>query len=150
MRLLFLDAGPLGLVSHPKARPDAVACRKWVVDLTAAGVRVFVPEIADYELRRELIRAGKTAGLNRLDQVKATLDFAVITTDVMLRAAELWAQARNRGLPTAPPEALDGDCILAAQALLAAAPGDQVTVATGNIGHLAQFVDARPWERILP
>jgi predicted nucleic acid-binding protein len=88
--------------------------------LAAAGVRVYVPEIADYEVRRELIRAGKTAGLRRLDQVKTTLDYATITTDVMIRAAELWAQARNRGLAPTPPEALDGDVILAAQAVLSA------------------------------
>ena len=41
-------------------------------------------------------------------------------------------------------------CILAAQALLAAAPGDVVTVATDNVGHLGQFVDARPWDQIAP
>jgi predicted nucleic acid-binding protein len=150
MRFVFLDTGPLGLVSHPKAKPDAERCRQWVIDLSAAGVRVFVPEIADYEVRRELIRAGKTAGLRRLDQVKATLDYAALTTATMLKAAELWAQARNRGTATAPPEALDGDCILAAQALLALGPGDTVTIATDNVGHLAQFVDARPWEKITP
>ncbi len=116
----------------------------------AAGVRVFVPEIADYEVRRKLLHLGATAGLLRLDQVKATLDYAPLTTAVMLRAAALWAQARRAGLPTAPPDALDGDCILAAQALLAAGPGDVVTVATENVGHLAQFVTALPWDQIAP
>jgi predicted nucleic acid-binding protein len=148
MRFVFLDTGPLGLVSHPRATPDAVRCRQWVVNLTALGVRVFVPEVCDYELRRELIRAGKAEGLRRLDQVQATLDYAPMTTDVMRRAAELWAEARNRGQPTAPPEALDGDCILAALALASAGPGDVVTVATDNVGHLAQFVDAQRWETI--
>jgi hypothetical protein len=33
---------------------------------------------------------------------------------------------------------------MAAQALLSAGPGDVVTVATDNLGHLAQFVDAQP------
>jgi predicted nucleic acid-binding protein len=148
MRLVFLDTGPLGLLSHPRGKPDAVRCRQWVVGLTAAGARVFVPEICDYELRRELIRAGKRAGLRRLDQVQATLDYAPLTTEVMHRAAELWAQARNRGQTTAPPEALDGDCILAALALAAAGPGDVLTLATDNVGHLGQFVDARPWGSI--
>ncbi|MBV8230072.1 MAG: hypothetical protein JO329_08840 [Planctomycetaceae bacterium] len=99
---------------------------------------------------RELLRVGATTGLRRLDQVKATLDYAPLTTAVMLRAAELWAAARRAGRPTAPPEALDGDCLLAAQALLAAGPGDVVTVATDNVGHLARFVDARLWETIAP
>ena len=148
MRLVFLDTGTLGLVSHPRATPVAVRCRQWVVDLSAAGTRVFVPEVCDYELRRELIRAGKAAGLRRLDQVQATLDYAPLTTDVMRLAAELWAQARNRGLATASPDALDGDVILAALALLSAGSGDVVTVATDNVGHLAQFVNAQPWDTI--
>jgi hypothetical protein len=68
----------------------------------------------------------------------------------MLKAAELWALAQGRGTPTAPPDALDGDVILAAQALMAADPGDVVTVATEDVKDIGQFVDARPWERIAP
>lgn len=149
MRLIFLDTGPLGLISNPRSKPQTLRCRQWAHDLLAVGgVRVIVPEIADYELRRELIRAGATAGLRRLDQVKAGLEFAPITSDIMLKAAELWADVRNAGRPTAPPEALDGDCILAATALLAAGPGDHVTVATSNIGHLARFINAQNWNSI--
>jgi predicted nucleic acid-binding protein len=150
MRLVFLDAGPLGMVSNPRGKPPALRCRQWVKDLAASGVRVIVPEIADYEVRRELLRVRATAGIRRLDQVKATLDYLPITTDVMLRAAELWADARRAGMPTSAPDALDGDCILAALALLAAGPGDVVTVATDNVGHLARFVNARPWDQIVP
>jgi hypothetical protein len=51
---------------------------------------------------------------------------------------------------TAPPEAIDGDVILTAQALLSAGPGDLVTVATDNVGHFSRFVDAGPWETITP
>jgi predicted nucleic acid-binding protein len=150
MRLVFLDSGPLGLLANARGKPRPDQCRQWVKDLSAAGVRVFVPEIADYEVRRKLIHIGATAGVLRLDLVKATLDYAPLSTDVMLRAAELWAQARRAGLATAALEALDGDCILAAQALQAAGPGDVVTVATENVGHLTRFVDARPWETITP
>lgn len=150
MRLVFLDTGPLGLLSNARGKPRANQCRQWAKDLGAAGVRIVVPEIADYEVRRELIRLGATAGIRRLDQVQATLEYAPLATDVMLRAAELWADARRAGRPTAAPEALDADCILAAQALLAAGPGDAVTVATDNVGHLARFVDARLWEQITP
>ena len=117
-------------------------------DLAAGGVRLFVPEIADYEVRRKLIHIRATAGIRRLDQVKATLDYAPLTTDVMLQAAELWAAARSVGLPTAGSDALDGDCILAAQAELAAGPSDTVTVATDNVAHLSRFIDAQLWEAI--
>jgi predicted nucleic acid-binding protein len=150
MRLVFLDSGPLGQLTNTRGRPMADRCREWVKELTAAGVRVFVPEITDYEIRRELIRVGATAGLRRLDQVKETLDFLPISSEVMLLAAEFWADARRLGKPTASPDALDADCILAAQATLAAGPGDVVTVATSNVGHLGRFVDARPWEQIGP
>ena len=53
MRLVFLDTGPLGVLTNPKGTPDALACQQWVRDLLAAKVRVVVPAIADYELRRE-------------------------------------------------------------------------------------------------
>ena len=53
-------------------------------------------------------------------------------------------------LPTAPPDALDGDVILAAQVVLSTGLGDIATVATDNVGHLARFVDAQPWEQIVP
>ena len=148
MRLVFLDSGPLGLLTNPRGRPRSDQCRQWVKNLAAAGVRIFVPEIADYEVRRKLIHIRATAGIRRLDQVKATLDYAPITTDVMLRAAQLWATARSAGLPTASPDALDGDCILAAQALLSIGPSDTVTVATDNVAHLSRFVDAQLWETI--
>jgi predicted nucleic acid-binding protein len=150
MWLTVLDSGPLGLVSQSRGTPEAIRCRRWVQALLAAGVRVVVPEIADYEVRRELLRAGATAGLARLDLVKASLHYAPLTTDVMLRAAGLWAEARRQGKPTASPDALDGDVILAAQALMAGGPGDTVIVATGNVGHLGRFVDARTWDEINP
>jgi hypothetical protein len=60
----------------------------------------------------------------------------------------LWAQARNEGYATADNSALDCDVILAAQALLVAEDGFEVIVATRNVGHLGQFVDAREWQTI--
>lgn len=150
VRRIFLDAGPLGLLTSPTGRPRADRCRQWARDLLAAGARVVVPEVADNEIRRELIRIGATAGIRRLDQAKAGLEYAPITTAAMLLAAEYWADTRRAGRPTASPDALDGDCILAAQATLAAGPGDTVTVATTNVAHLGRFVDARTWESIAP
>jgi hypothetical protein len=46
---------------------------------------VVIPEIADYEVRRELLRAGKDRGLGRLDALKAMLGYAPITMPVMLK-----------------------------------------------------------------
>ena len=38
--------------------------------------------------------------------------------------------------------------ILAAQAILLANQGNEVVIATTNVGHLSQFVDAREWRSI--
>ena len=150
MRLVFPDSGPLGMLSHPHRGPVVLRCQQWARDLLAAGVQVCIPEIADYEVRRKLLHLGATAGIARLDRLQVGFDYVPITTGVMLRAAELWAAARRAGLPTTSPDALDGDCILAAMAQLATDPGDVVTVATDNVGHLGRFVDARPWDQIAP
>lgn len=117
-RAILLDTGPLGLVTHPKAREDNDECIQWLVDIVNAGASVFIPEIADYELRRELLRAGKTKGLRRLDELKEQLDYLPLTTPTMLKAAEYWATTRQQGKPTADDKALDGDVILAAQAAM--------------------------------
>jgi predicted nucleic acid-binding protein len=112
-RIILLDTGPLGLITHPQKNPEIKA---WLQKLVLKEVLVRVPEIADYELRREPLRARKTRGIQRLDALKASIGYLPITTDVMLRAAELWAQARQQGQPTADNRALDGNIILVAQA----------------------------------
>ena len=52
---------------------------------------VVVPEIADYEVRRELIRARRTAGIARLGALVSQVEYLAITTTAMCRAAEIWA-----------------------------------------------------------
>jgi predicted nucleic acid-binding protein len=148
MRVVVLDAGPLSLASQPRGKSEADRCRTWLQALDAAGVRVVVPEIADYEVRRKLLHIGATAGITRLDQLEVDLTYEPITTAAMRLAAEYWSDARRIGLPTAGPRSLDADAILAAQAELACGPADTVTVATTNVGHLARFVAAEVWDRI--
>ena len=63
---IVLDAGILGLVSHP--RPNRAFAAWWDNVLTCEVV-VAIPEIADYEVRRELLRADKKTGVKRLDQL---------------------------------------------------------------------------------
>ncbi len=146
--IVVLDTGPLGVVSNPKATPDNDACREWLNGLIAQGRRVVVPEVVDYEVRRELLRANKTAGILRLDRVKAALAYVPLTTPAMLLAADLWAQARRHGQPTADVHALDGDVILCAQALTLGVPASHIVVATVNVGHLARFLPAKRWQDI--
>jgi predicted nucleic acid-binding protein len=113
-RLILLDAGPLGMVTHPRATGTSHDCQQWLRSLLQRGEKVAVPEIADYEVRRELIRANLVRSLRRLDDLQRTLDYIPIQTETMLLAARLWAEARQTGQPTADVKALDGDVILSA------------------------------------
>jgi predicted nucleic acid-binding protein len=106
-----------------------------------------IPEIADYEVRRELLRAGKDRGLGRLDALKGMLGYAPITTAVMLKAAEFWAAARSAGRQSAPDASVDADMILAAQSHALGRDGGAV-IATTNVRHLALFATARVWREI--
>ena len=116
----------------------------------SAGTELVLPEIADYEVRRELVRSGRDVGVARLDELCAHLSYAPLSTPVMRDAAALWAEARNSGYPTAHQAALDGDVLLAAQArsVAAAEPAERVVVATTNVAHLERFVETEHWADI--
>lgn len=145
-RVVLLDAGPLGLVTNPKRSPHSTACANWLQRLLAEGCRVIVPEIADYEVRRELLRAEKLLGLKRLDALVGSLEYLPLSTAAMRQAAVFWARTRRQGKPTADDKALDGDVILAAQA--AVLTEDATVIATTNVGHLARFASAALWPDI--
>jgi len=147
--VVLLDTGPLGLVTHPNA-DDAQEIKQWITDLLEAGIGVCVPEIADYELRREYLRRDNQRSIRRLEELEAELEFAPISTPVMHHAAACWARARRIGKPTADDKALDGDMILVAHAAEISKSAVKVVVATSNVGHLATFVDARIWTEITP
>jgi predicted nucleic acid-binding protein len=136
------------MITNPKSSPENEECKNWLATLVAKGVEVVVPEIVDYEVRRELLRAGKERGLGRLDALKGMLDYAPITTPVMLKAAELWAIARRAGQQAADDASLDADMILAAQADSLNRADDPAVIATTNVRHLALFASARIWREI--
>lgn len=109
-------------------------------------MRVIVPEITDYEVRRELLRANKVSSIARLDATSAATEYLPLTTAVMRKAAELWASARRAGLPTAGDKNIDSDVILAAQAIILGEPN--TVIATTNVRHLSRFVAAEEWQLI--
>jgi len=88
VKTVLLDGGPLGLVTNPKRSPISLACTRWLQALITAGNRVIIPEIVDYELRRELIRAKKPVGIAQLDALSQLLEYLPIHTSAMRRAAE--------------------------------------------------------------
>ncbi len=139
---LVLDTGPLGKIAHPRRRPDIAA---WFDAVTGSSRPIYLPEIANYEVRRNFLLEDLTRALARLEELKRTLPYLPLTTEIMEDDARLWAQARKQGRPTGDPKELDGDVILAAQTLAVGG-----VVVTDNIGHLAQFVEARTWQQITP
>jgi predicted nucleic acid-binding protein len=146
--IVLLDTGPLGLVTNPNSSLRADAAAEWLDSLLKGGTRVLVPEISDYELRRELLRAGKARGVARLDALVQTVGYLPVSTAAMRRAAAFWARARRAGRPGAALAALDGDVILAAQAsLLQESTREPVEVATTDLTH---FVAACLWSEITP
>jgi len=70
-----------------------------------------------------------------------------LSTEAVRLAAEPWARVRREGRPTASDAALDGDALVAAQAILL---GDDVVVATDNINHISRFITADNWKNIKP
>jgi predicted nucleic acid-binding protein len=146
MRLL-IDTGILGQLCHPKKEQNRPVA-EWLANRLRncnQSTSVLVPEICDYELRRKLlhlIAKGQATqkSIDRLDDLGKLLDYLPLDTETMRKAAELWAEARKKGLPTAADPALDGDVILAAQAILVGG-----TVITSNRQHLSRFVLTKQW-----
>jgi len=149
-RVILLDSGPLGLAARRPSILLAQQCLSWLAKLELSGAMIVVPEIADYDVRRELIRAKIASGIGRLDGLKARFFYLPISTSAMLTATTFWAVVRQQGIPTAGADALDADCVLAGMAASAFSPSDTVTVATSNATHLARFpgIDARDWPSI--
>lgn len=149
MPIVLLDSTPLGLLTHPANDREPLECKSWVKRLVSGGIQVAIPQIIDYESRRELIRAKKAKSVQQLDIAKQALPVAPINERVTIKAAQLWAWARNTGQQTAHDENIDIDVILAAQAItLAEQEQDYVVIATGNVAHLSRYTPAMLWREI--
>ena len=85
-RIILLDSGPLGMLARSRPIP---ALKAWIRDRLTERNRLSVPEIADYEVRRELLLARLRPSLNVLNALQAELDYLPITTPIMREAASL-------------------------------------------------------------
>ena len=150
VKSVVLDAGILGLLTNPKRSETGEACAKWLQLMINSNCPILVPEITDYEIRRELLRANKTNGLRRLDSFISSnaIVYLPINTTVMRQAALLWAEARQQGRPAADNKALDADMILSAQAIVQCK--HNFVIATTNIKHFPPDVSANTWQNIIP
>lgn len=145
--ILLLDTTTLGRLCHPNQKLNRPLV-EWLKLFLAEnmGNRVFVGEMADYEVRRKLLHLiakgqADQRSLERLDSLARTLRYLPITTAVMRHGAQLWAESRLRGQPTGPEESIDGDVILSAQA-----KSVNAIVVTDNTKHFQQFVIAASWQ----
>jgi predicted nucleic acid-binding protein len=153
IELVVLDTGPLGLLTHPRRSVESEGCSLWLERLLIDRVRVVVPEIADYELRREYLLRQNWRSLTNLETLGARLEYVPLSTVAMRRAAQLWAQTRQNGRPTSHPKSLDADCILVAQSrLVIEAVGlqeDAWRIATTDVGDLPRMAPAARWPDIV-
>lgn len=149
--IIVLDSGVLGYITHPNTDlQDTEECRDWYLRLASQAHIFCIPEIIDYESRRKFIQIDSQISINHLNELKDVLEYLPITTSVMLQAAQLWADTRNTHYRTKPPEALDVDVILAAQAMSHSREINRtVVVATTDVGDLSLLgLDARKWRDI--
>ncbi len=147
-RLIVLDTGVAGLLTNPRPSTLAKTCRQWFNALQAAGDIIALPEIVDYELRREFLLNDALESIDQLEELARGVEYIRLNTDAMRQAAVYWATVRKQGQPPADRHALDGDVIVAAQATLLEDLGGGAIIATTNVKHLILFADARLWTAI--
>jgi hypothetical protein len=148
-RIVLLDESPLAAITHPSSKGDAGVAKTWYAELRAAGITVRVPQIADYELRRQLILKNFLSSIALLNQViRQTGGLVPIKEKTFQHAAKLWAQRRKNNEAARDDKSLDGDMILCAQAWSLTRPRQKVIVASSNIKHLKSFVECDEWKNI--
>lgn len=150
--IIVLDSGPLGALANSQATPTSQAAHQWMIDRLAGGDIVVIPDIADYEVRRELVRARLHLSVRQLNTLQNILHTIPISSEQLHEAADLWAKARNLGKPATTDQRIDADMILIAQtraaAMLYKNKGNTL-IATTNTKHLELFADAREWQEII-
>jgi predicted nucleic acid-binding protein len=152
--IFFIDSSILGKICNPNNTPEVAEVRRWLLKLVSRGVRVVSSDICDYEIRRSLLieqrRNPQMQGIEKLDEAKDLIEFLPVTSEILLVAAELWADTRMRGQPTADDRSLDADLIICAtwRLLAASEPGRYSTIATTNVKHLSRFAVAEKWQDI--
>ena len=148
--IVFLDSGVLHtLISNSKVK-EVIDCQNWFYYLLSRSALIVTSAICNYEVKRELVRRNNVEEINNLNQLKKLIDSLPVDEPTLDLAAELWAEARNQGIPTADNLSLDADVIICAQYQLLARkyPGRYVVIATTNVKHLSRFAEAQEWQNI--
>ena len=159
--VVILDSGILILViADPEVSNEAKQCQAWLERLLSRGIYIIVPEICDYEVRRGLIfedkRKGRVNGikLQALNKIKSSIDFVPLTSRVLLKAAELWAEVQINGRGNR--KGVNVDMIVSAHWHIEKEnfPGRYIVIATKNLKDFEIFddtiyeVECESWEHI--
>jgi predicted nucleic acid-binding protein len=150
-KLLLLDNNILSKILRPEVQEnqpvfDAISRLQGNPQL-----RIFVPEIVDYELRRKLLHLGYRQRQTRKWAREAlfgldkwvSIGYIPLTTKVMRLAADIWAQTRANGQLRGPEDDLDVDVILAAQARQAGG-----YILTTNEKHFRNIAHVFDWRTV--
>jgi len=148
-QILLLDNNVLSKILRPEIddnKPVVSAISHLQED---HRIRIYVPEIIDYELRRKLLHIGYRQRQTRkwarealvgLDEWVST-GYIPLTTKALRLAADLWAQTRANGQSRGPEDDLDVDVILAAQARQAGG-----YILTTNEKHFRNIAEVFDWK----
>jgi hypothetical protein len=152
--IVFIESGILGILANPNKQGEVIECEEWLYSLLSKGIYVLNSELCDYEIRRSLVLEAKKNpqinGIKNLDELRRMIAFLPITSALLKKASELWAEARIQGIPTADVKSLDVDIIICTQWILLTEefPGRSIIIATTNVKHLSRFASARNWRNI--
>jgi predicted nucleic acid-binding protein len=153
--IILLDSGVIVTICNPNASPLRQQLDNWLFGSMARGAYIVSSTICDFEVRRSLrlteLEGSEITGIPNLDSLNNTIDFIPVDLEIARLAADLWALARQKGIPTAANEKLDADLIICAtcKSLELRNPGRKVIVATTNVKHLSRFVLAATWQEIV-
>ena len=73
---IILDAGPLGRIAHPRPNREITL---WLERVLTTGTEVIIPEIADYEVRRNLLLTGLLKTVHKSKSKKVPVFEALFT-----------------------------------------------------------------------
>ncbi|MBD1912873.1 MULTISPECIES: nucleic acid-binding protein [unclassified Leptolyngbya] len=136
--------------------PKTKECKQWFEARQDESFLFGIPEICDYECRREYFQNRSIVSIQRLDKLTQRTDRLVywrLTTGIVHKAAQLWGEARNKGIVLADKKSLDGDVLLIATAInIVEETEEKVIIATTDESDLSNFNNRRlvslSWEKI--
>ena len=89
---IVLAAGPLGRISHPRPNREIA---DWLSGFLREATSFTSQKLAITNFAANSSAPASKRVVHRLDRLKSVLNYLPINTEVMLKAAELWAGPPN-------------------------------------------------------